>query len=163
MAGNSKAKYGMTHRRVIVTFGIVVAIAITTVLVGWSHVLAHRKLEFEVDALGNMLLLFAEDNGRMPKNIEELYMGKYLERTSGYPVVGPSALGRVAKWGLNVIPIHFQYLSKIEIGFEESGKEQPALRVKDKNHIAAQASAYKYSEWIRVTIEETTATQPAVP
>ncbi len=143
----------MTARRILIGVCIIVFAFLVFAWRYWSHICTHRKVEVEAAAFGALLLLFVEDKGRMPQDMQELYREKYLEESSGdYAVPGPAAIGRRPEYGSSVHDIHFQFLSKMDIHFGGNGTDRPVLRV--EGYSAANAHAERYSALIRLKLEE---------
>ncbi len=146
-------------RALLIGLAVVAMMIIAAVWVRWSWICWNRKVEIETEAIGLTLLIFIEDHGRMPDDMQELYAKGYLDRgPDGFPRPGAAVKGRGSKWGWSPSDVHFQYLDHIAIGFRTGRPGAPPLEVRDSE--AAQACARRFSGLIRVTLEEAS-TRPA--
>ena len=149
-------------RALLIGLAVVAMMIIATVWVRWSWISWNREVEIETKAIALTLLIFIEDHGRMPDDMQELYAKGYLDcGPDGSPRTGPAVKARDSEWLLSPGEVHFQYLDHIAIGFRTGRPGAPPLEVRDSE--SAQASARGFSELIRVTLEEASTRPARVP
>ena len=147
----------MTHKNYILIVATIGVIAITaTVWVFKYQINKHRKVEVEAGAIGNVLMLFVEDNGRMPTNMQELFEKNYLTRSRGqYPMVGKSQLGRSPTFGTGPIDTPLQYLAEFDIRFNGLPDDKPLLST---HQGTTPASVERMSILLELTLQQAQST-----
>lgn len=123
----NKNKFWLKKKKVLVF--VIFLIIVSIVYLGWSRFYDIRrghKLILELDCVGNILMLFAEDNGRMPSSFDELVSKGYLKKEdeNNY-VAGNKSKNRSAEWGLKPSEVTIQFLGTMKLG---DGKTSQALQ-----------------------------------
>ena len=129
-----------TMKRILLTIGVIVGMVLVF-LAYQKHVLTLHKLSFEVEALDSILVLFVEDNGRMPRSMQELFDKDYLTHARGsypYPTVSERLLGRypASGYGLRPHDMDFEYLSDFGMRFDGQPDDKPLLFLRRSSRFA---------------------------
>ena len=78
-----------------------------------------EKVMFETNEVGRVLVLFVQDFGKMPRNMDELFAKGYLvKKVDAVIVAGPKTKNRFVEGTVSFEGVHLQFLDKIKIQFD---------------------------------------------
>jgi hypothetical protein len=91
----------------------------------------------QTNAVGSILLLFLEDQERMPSSLKELVSLGYLQPSQGSFAVGQAAVGREPRWGPSLRVMRLTRLGHdINIGFGPNEDPLTAMNSSAKPYAA---------------------------
>lgn len=127
-----------------IAIGCVAIIVILAGIALWIHAVRTRdKLVMQLNEMGRILSLFVDDNGRMPRNEEELFLKGYLERSAGRtPQVGEAVHGRhAAGISYSVDTMDFPDMDRIRVAYGDVGDSEHLISVASRFESPHRAAA----------------------
>ena len=150
----------MNVKKTAITVGVLVFLILAAFWALRIYIVFHQHLQSQTKSMGNILVLFVEDNSRMPANMDELYTMGYLVRdVDGVTWPGQTVIGRSTKFGSKPLNVAFQNLDRIQIGFDQASNDVP-IRV-DANE-TTKRMCEDFSKRIRDLLIKRQSTQPVV-
>jgi len=105
-----------------VALAVVLAVVVYFLIMGRVH--TETMASFDTDQMGQVLFLFAKDEGRLPESLGELFGKGYLEvRQDGCTYRGQRAIGRPVPFDSVIADRAFYSLTWVKVRYKGNGSE----------------------------------------